>query len=113
DRHEPRPPRTVTPRGIPPSSPSQSDRPSPPRPRSHGTRRLWRPVLRTPCPHPIICFFAPGQRINPCACATVGVTYNQMVVQLELSDEDVNRVFRALADATRRDIVRRTLVSEV
>jgi DNA-binding transcriptional ArsR family regulator len=36
-----------------------------------------------------------------------------MVVQLELSDEDVNRIFRALADATRRDIVRRTLVSEV
>ena len=36
-----------------------------------------------------------------------------MVVQKELSDEDVNRIFRALADATRRDIVRRTLVSEV
>jgi DNA-binding transcriptional ArsR family regulator len=36
-----------------------------------------------------------------------------MVVEIELSDEDVNRIFRALADATRRDIVRRTLVSEV
>jgi len=36
-----------------------------------------------------------------------------MVVQEELSDEDVNRMFRALADATRRDIVRRTLVAEV
>jgi DNA-binding transcriptional ArsR family regulator len=36
-----------------------------------------------------------------------------MVVQLELSDDDINRVFRALADTTRRDIVRRTLVSEV
>jgi len=35
-----------------------------------------------------------------------------MVVQ-ELSDEDVNRMFRALADATRRDIVRRTLLAEV
>jgi DNA-binding transcriptional ArsR family regulator len=35
-----------------------------------------------------------------------------MVVQ-KLSDEDVNRMFRALADATRRDIVRRTLVAEV
>ncbi len=35
-----------------------------------------------------------------------------MVVQ-ELTDEDVNRIFRALADATRRDIVRRTLVAEV
>ena len=39
--------------------------------------------------------------------------YNQMVVNLELSDADVNRMFRALADATRRDIVRRTLVAEV
>jgi DNA-binding transcriptional ArsR family regulator len=36
-----------------------------------------------------------------------------MVVQHELTDEDVNRIFRALADATRRDIVRRTLVAEV
>lgn len=32
-----------------------------------------------------------------------------MVVRDELTDEDVNRIFRALADATRRDIVRRTL----
>lgn len=35
-----------------------------------------------------------------------------MVVQ-ELTDEDVSRIFRALADATRRDIVRRTLLVEV
>jgi DNA-binding transcriptional ArsR family regulator len=35
-----------------------------------------------------------------------------MVVS-ELSDQDVNRLFRALADATRRDIVRRTLVTDV
>lgn len=41
------------------------------------------------------------------------LTYNQMVVQMELSDSDDNRIFRALADATRRDIVRRTLVAEV
>lgn len=40
------------------------------------------------------------------------VSYNQMVV-LELSDQDVNRIFRALADSTRRDIVRRTLVADV
>ena len=32
-----------------------------------------------------------------------------MVVQTDLSDADVDRVFRALADATRRDILRRTL----
>lgn len=36
-----------------------------------------------------------------------------MVVEQDLSDDDVNRIFRALADATRRDIVRRTLVDEV
>ncbi len=43
--------------------------------------------------------------------------YNQMVVyqapKLELSDAEVDRLFRALADATRRDIVRRTLTGEV
>ena len=37
--------------------------------------------------------------------------YNQMVVQ-ELSDAQIDRIFRALADATRRDIVRRTLADE-
>ena len=36
-----------------------------------------------------------------------------MVVQEALSDAEVDRVFRALADATRRDIVRRTLAGEV
>jgi DNA-binding transcriptional ArsR family regulator len=40
-----------------------------------------------------------------------------MVVQqrgaaIGLSDQEVDRIFRALADATRRDIVRRTLVGE-
>ena len=35
-----------------------------------------------------------------------------MVVQSELSDAEVDRLFRALADATRRDIVRRTLSGE-
>lgn len=35
-----------------------------------------------------------------------------MVVQSELSDAEVDRLFRALADATRRDIVRRTLAHE-
>ena len=38
------------------------------------------------------------------------LTCNQMVEQQ--SDADIDRVFHALADATRRDIVRRTLVSE-
>lgn len=31
---------------------------------------------------------------------------------VELSDAEVDRIFRALADATRRDIVRRTLADE-
>lgn len=31
---------------------------------------------------------------------------------MQLSDPEVDRLFRALADATRRDIVRRTLVAE-
>jgi DNA-binding transcriptional ArsR family regulator len=35
-----------------------------------------------------------------------------MVVHVELSDEEVDRLFHALADATRRDIVRRTLTRE-
>jgi len=30
----------------------------------------------------------------------------------DLSDDEVNRIFRALADATRRDILRRTLLGE-
>lgn len=41
--------------------------------------------------------------------------YNQMVVlnrSAALSDDEVDRIFRALADATRRDIVRRTLTGE-
>ncbi|WP_415088851.1 ArsR/SmtB family transcription factor [Nocardioides sp.] len=40
------------------------------------------------------------------------IIYNQMVVELALTDAEVDRVFRALADATRRDIVRRTLAGE-
>jgi DNA-binding transcriptional ArsR family regulator len=39
------------------------------------------------------------------------VTYNQMVVDLEV-DEQADRVFHALADATRRDILLTTLEGE-
>ena len=35
-----------------------------------------------------------------------------MVVETELSDTQVDRIFHALADSTRRDIVRRTFTSE-
>ena len=39
------------------------------------------------------------------------VTYNQMVVG-DLTDEEVDRVFHALADATRRDILNRCIRGE-
>jgi DNA-binding transcriptional ArsR family regulator len=35
-----------------------------------------------------------------------------MVVRIELSDAEVDRLFHALADSTRRDILRRTLLGE-
>lgn len=35
-----------------------------------------------------------------------------MVVETDLTDDEVDRIFRALADSTRRDIVRRTLAGE-
>ncbi len=35
-----------------------------------------------------------------------------MVVEQELSESQVDRIFHALADSTRRDIVRRTLTAE-
>ncbi len=35
-----------------------------------------------------------------------------MVVGLELADTEADRIFRALADATRRDILRRTMAGE-
>lgn len=37
--------------------------------------------------------------------------YNQMVVD-QFTDAEIDRLFHALADATRRDIVRRVLVAE-
>jgi DNA-binding transcriptional ArsR family regulator len=46
----------------------------------------------------------------------MALKYNQMVVhsdqRLALDDDQVDRIFRALADATRRDIVRRTMTGE-
>ena len=39
--------------------------------------------------------------------------YNQMVVDTELSNEEVDRLFRALADATRRDIVVRAATGDL
>jgi DNA-binding transcriptional ArsR family regulator len=36
-----------------------------------------------------------------------------MVVRIELSDDDIDRVFHALAASTRRDILRRTIEGEL
>jgi DNA-binding transcriptional ArsR family regulator len=47
-----------------------------------------------------------------CAAATDTVTYNHMVARQRLSDAEIDRVFRALADATRRDIVARVMGGE-
>jgi len=40
------------------------------------------------------------------------VVHSSSTLSDALSDDEVDRLFRALADATRRDIVRRTLVGE-
>jgi DNA-binding transcriptional ArsR family regulator len=45
-----------------------------------------------------------------CAATEERITYNHMVVD-KLMDRDVDRVFRALADRTRRDIFERVLVT--
>src|SRR5690349_2801730 len=52
-----------------------------------------------------------GHRSGSSSSAYVVLTYNQMVVRMEpaLSDDGVDRLFHALADATRRDIVARAL----
>ena len=52
---------------------------------------------------------APPDGAGPPAAARV--TYNHMVVG-GLSDADVDRLFHALADATRRDILRRCIGGE-
>ena len=48
----------------------------------------------------------------PCAPDVVAIIYNHMVVRFPLPDADIDRLFRALADATRRDIVARLLANE-
>ncbi len=45
--------------------------------------------------------------IPTCAICHTDVTYNHMVVHPRLSSADTDRLFHALADATRRDIVAR------
>ena len=47
-----------------------------------------------------------------CAKSSSRITYNHMVVRYSLPDGEIDRLFRALADATRRDIVARLLAEE-
>ena len=47
-----------------------------------------------------------------CAASRRVLTYNHMVVRKALTDAELDRVFHALADATRRDIVARVLAGE-
>ena len=42
-----------------------------------------------------------------------GVKYNQMVVHVELSETEMDRLFHALSASTRRDILRRTMTKEI
>lgn len=55
---------------------------------------------------------ARGNHRDPCANRALSLTYNQMVSYPSLSEADLDRLFRALADATRRDIVARVLSGE-
>src|SRR5688572_4765379 len=56
---------------------------------------------------------APPPRLQSWACVPVvaPLTYNQMVVH-ELDDDVMDRIFQALADKTRRDIVTRVIEEE-
>jgi DNA-binding transcriptional ArsR family regulator len=49
---------------------------------------------------------------HPCAAVGRAAKYNRMVARHGLTDEELDRLFRALADATRRDIVARVLAGE-
>ena len=52
-----------------------------------------------------------GHRGTPCPKVILSLTYNLMVVR-QSDEERVDRVFSALGDATRRDILRRTALGE-
>src|SRR5262245_30874185 len=49
---------------------------------------------------------------SPCLAGQLRITYNRMVV-LEPLNESVDDLFHALADATRRDILRRSVHGEL
>jgi DNA-binding transcriptional ArsR family regulator len=43
----------------------------------------------------------------------VAQIYNHMVVRKSIPEDEADRLFRALADATRRDILRRTMTGQI
>lgn len=47
-----------------------------------------------------------------CQSCAPPVTYNHMVARSVLSSDELDRLFRALADSTRRDIIARLLAGE-
>lgn len=52
------------------------------------------------------------KRAPPCANLRLSLTCNHMVVRPDLSAADLDRIFHALADTTRRDIITRLLGGE-
>src|SRR6202000_2872038 len=63
-------------------------------------RRRRRRYLLASCEWP--------SRSGACAAGSSRITYNQMVVD-QLSPSDIDRIFHALADSTRRDILTLTV----
>ena len=47
--------------------------------------------------------------MSACVLPIVPVIYNHMVVDCSLTEHEVDRIFQALADETRRDILRRAI----
>jgi DNA-binding transcriptional ArsR family regulator len=50
--------------------------------------------------------------LSPARSVLTGSSYNRMVVSVQIVPPDFDRMFGALADATRRDIVRRAIDGE-
>jgi DNA-binding transcriptional ArsR family regulator len=51
--------------------------------------------------------------VAPCAKPADPITYNRMVAHPRLNEAEIDRVFHALADGTRRDIISRVMAGEL
>src|SRR5690606_22853454 len=78
--------------------------------------RRCAPSLGMTCATPRSPFTVHRSPLTPCAEPAAAVIYNHMVVHKRprprRSDAQLDRLFRALADRTRRDIVARVLAGE-